>query len=591
MKISNSSQTCSHSIGKLLKFSLPSALIWTGLATAANAFDLRPIGTYQTGIFDDSGARITTYDPLSQRLFVTNDSTQRIEILDIFDPTNPYPVAANPFIDLTTLDLGLDFEVGGINSIAFKDGILAAAVESKTLQDPGRVLFFDSNGTLLNSLTVGALPDMLTFTPDGRKILVANEGEPSGDYLNDPEGSVSIIELAADIASLTDANVKTADFQLFNNIAIDDRIRIFGPNATVAQDLEPESIAVSEDGTKAWVTLQENNAIAVLDLLTGEFTDLFALGFKDYSQPQNALDPSDRDGGINFRTLQNLFGIYQPDEIASYTFGGQTFLFTANEGDSREYLFEDEAGNEIESLVEETSVGDVLLDPDLFPNAAEIQQNSNFGRLEITNTMGDTDGDGDYDELYAFGGRSFSIWDELGNLIFDSGNEFERITAELFPDYFNSNNDANQSFDNRSDNKGPEPEGITLGRILEKTYAFIGLERIGGIIAYDVTDPYNPFFVDYFNNRNFAALFNEDVFGEDEEPSREQLDAVGDLGPEGLLFIAAADSPTGRPLLAVANEVSGTTTLYSVRVPEPSSAIALAGVGALGWLSRKRKRA
>jgi hypothetical protein len=209
--------------------------------------------------------------------------------------------------------------------------------------------------------------------------------------------------------------------------------------------------------------------------------------------------------------------------------------------------------------------------------------------LEVTNTLGDTDRDGDFDALYAFGGRSFSIWDQYGKLVFDSGDAFERITAELFPEFFNSNNQQNQTFDNRSDNKGPEPEGITLAEIFGRTYAFIGLERIGGFMTYDITDPVNPFFVDYVNNRNFAVKFDLDNEG-DPDPTLEQLAAVGDLGPEGLLFISPEDSPNGRPLLVLANEVSGTTTIYQATVPEPSSVLSLLVVSCLGWLGLKRKR-
>ncbi|MCA1992997.1 MAG: choice-of-anchor I family protein [Coleofasciculus sp. S288] len=555
-------------MGRIIHSTLHSTLLLGLLATPAAAFNLKPIGTYSTGIFDDGAAKISAYDPMTQRLFVTNGSTNQINVLGLTNPTSPSLL----------FNIDLDDYGGEVNSVAFSNGLFAVAVQNTDVQAPGHVLFFEPDGKLLNSIAVGALPDALTFTPDGMKLLVANEAQPSDDYTIDPEGSVSIIDTS-------NWSVVTAGF---NGVNLSGPVRIFGPNASIAQDLEPEYIAVSDDSTTAWVTLQENNAIGILDIANGVFTDVVGLGFKDHSLPGNGLDASDRDDAINIATYPNLFGMYQPDEIAAYSVGEKTYLVTANEGDSREYVFEDETGEEQVAFIEEATVADLTLDPNAFPNAADLQADEVLGRLEVTNTLGDTDGDGDFEELYAFGGRSFSIWDEQGNLIFDSGDQFEQITAKLLPDFFNSNNSENQSFDNRSDNKGPEPEGVTLAQLFDRIYAFIGLERIGGIMAYDITDPFNPFFVDYTNNRDFSVMFDLDEEG-DPAPTPEQLAAVGDLGPEGLLFIPAEDSPNRKPLLVVANEVSGTTTIYEVKVPEPASVLGLLVFSALGGLVLKRK--
>jgi hypothetical protein len=201
------------------------------------------------------------------------------------------------------------------------------------------------------AVEVGALPDMLVFTPDGKRVLVANEGEPNDAYDVDPEGSVSIIDLPNDITKLTQANVRTATFDKFNDAELDPSIRIFGPGATVAQDLEPEYITVSKDSKTAWVALQENNAIAVLDIDSGEFTALRGLGFKDHRLPGNELDVSDRDKQINI-TNWPVFGIYQPDAIASYDYQGRTYIVTANEGDARDY----------DGFSEEFRVKDLMLD-------------------------------------------------------------------------------------------------------------------------------------------------------------------------------------------------------------------------------------
>ncbi len=490
---------------------------------------LAPLGTYETGVFDESAAEIVVHDPASQRLFVVNANAPAVEVLDISDPSNP-----SKLFEIDPVAFG-----GTANSVAIANGIVAIAIESEEKTDPGSVVFFDIDGNFLNAVTVGALPDMLTFTPDGTKVLVANEGEPNDDYTIDPEGSVSIIDLSGGVETLTQANVTTADFTAYNDqldALVASGVRIFGPNATVAQDVEPEYIAVSKDSTTAYVALQENNALAVVDIGSGTVTNILPLGYKNHAVVP--LDASDRDGAINIATYPNLFGMYQPDGIATYEAGDATYIVTANEGDSRDY----------DGFSEEARVKDLQLDPVAFPNAAALQADEVLGRLTVTTTLGDTDGDGDYDELYAFGGRSFSIWDDQGNLVFDSGDQLEQITAQLFPDDFNSDNAENDSFDNRSDNKGPEPEGVAIGEIDGRTYAFIGLERVGGVFTYDITDPANSFFVDYANNRDFAG-----------EP---EAGTAGDLGPEGLAFIPAADSPNGNSLVVVANEVSGSTTLF-----------------------------
>jgi hypothetical protein len=293
------------------------------------------------------------------------------------------------------------------------------------------------------------------------------------------------------------------------------------------------------------VTLQENNALGIIDLTTGEVTRLAGLGFKDHRAAGSGLDPSDRDaaanGGINIENWP-VFGMYQPDAIAAFKYKSETFLLTANEGDAREYLG-------APGYVEEARIGSLLLDPLVFPNAATLKMNANLGRLNVSKASGDPDRDGDYDALYAFGARSFSILTADGERVYDSGDDIERITAQAFPTFFNASN-TNNTFDDRSDNKGPEPEGVTVGKAYGRNYAFIGLERIGGVMVYEVTNPRQPEFIQYINNRNFLAPTN--------------TAAAKDLGPEGLHFISADDSPTGKPLLVVANEISGTTTVYEV---------------------------
>ncbi len=545
---------------KLIQTTVQTALMVGAAVAPATAFQLTPIGTYSTGVFGQSAAEIAAYDATTQRLFVVNGATSAIDVISISDPTQPTLFST----------ISLSAYGAGANSVAFKNGVLAAAVENIVKQDPGSVVFFNADGTFLNSVTVGALPDMLTFTPDGTKVLVANEGEPNNNYTVDPEGSVSIIDIASGVLNAT---VKTVGFTQFNNVPLDPSIRIFGPNATVAQDLEPEYITVSADSTTAWVSLQENNAIGILNLITGEFEQLVGLGFKNHSLPENGLDASDRDNAINITSYPNLFGMYQPDAIASYTVNGKTYIVAANEGDARDYA----------GFSEEVRVNSLRLDPVAFPNAAALQRNANLGRLTVTNTLGDANGDGLFEELYVFGGRSFSILDAEGKIIFDSGSEFERIIAERVPNFFNANNTVND-FDTRSDNKGPEPEGVAIGQVAGRTLAFIGLERIGGIMLYDITDPFEPFFLDYVNNRDFSVVFNS------AGPTPAQLTAIGDLGVEGLLFISAKDSPNGIDLLVTTNEVSGTTTIYTVAVPEPTTVLGVLLFGPIAVKLRRRQQ-
>jgi hypothetical protein len=372
---------------------------------------------------------------------------------------------------------------------------------------------------------------MLAFTPNGRKLLVANEGEPNDAYTIDPEGSISIIDVTGGAAQVTQDDVTTASFSGFSRDTIDPSIRIFGANnPTVAQDLEPEYLTISHDSRTAWVTLQENNAVAVLDINAGVFTKLAALGFKDHRLPGDGLDASDRDGAINIANWP-VFGMYLPDAIDSFRVGGTTYLITANEGDSRAFS----------GLNEEARVGDagIVLDPSAFPDAAALKMSRNLGRLRITNTKGDTDGDGDFDELYAFGARSFSVWTVDGERLFDSGDDFEQITAAALPAVFNDSGD--NLFDSRSDDKGPEPEGVVVGKAFGRQYAFVVMERVGGVMAYDVSNPRQPRFVQYINTRD-----------------------TGDRAPEGIFFIKAEDSPTGAPLLVVSHEISGSTRLFEI---------------------------
>lgn len=937
--------------------------------SAQSDLHLSYLSTYRTNVFDESAAGTVAYDAGTTRLYFTNAATNVVAILDISDPAIP-----TKFGEINITPYG-----GTVASLAVKNGLVAVTVEGTPKTQAGKVVFFNTDGIFQREVTVGALPNAVVFTSDGKKALTANEGEPNDDYSIDPEGSVSILDISNGLGSVT---VMTIGFTDYNNkkASLQNKgIRIYGPDASVAQDLEPEDITLNADNSLAYVSLQENNALAIINVVIGRVLDIVPLGYKDHQKgapvltqlkinelvdlpelgtpvygggqapvklggfsglyfdakesddknyvlytvpdrgpndepvlvnnvtqetfqdlrpfklpdyqgrivkmtvnleegsvkldtqilltrqdgttpitgrgnvigydevpvtytdtatiynnpdftlvsgdakyhelpydpfggdfegivrdtagnfwlcdeyrpalykfgangtlierfvpegtselgivalepgfygaetlpgvygkrwsnrgfeaiaydadsnviygfiqsplfnPDNTtqnlsdvirilgvdaatgtpvseyvyllernrdpglavsrvdkigdatytgngkflilerdssvpgqgmgkkyifeidlkgasnilgtpislrdtisdfdktleqmsadellsegivavhktkvlnlpsigyqagdkaegltvlpagalavindndfgiagagisddivlgvihfaenygLDASDRDDGINI-VPQPVLGAYMPDGIATYQLNGTTYLVSANEGDARDY----------DVLSEASRVNSLTLDTTAFPNAAELKMNEILGRLNVSNIQGDLDGDGDFDQLYSFGGRSFSIWDALGNLVFDSGDDFEQLFAERYLPYFNFSNDDN-AFDSRSDNRGAEPTAVVVAEIDGTPYAFIGLERMGGAMIYNVSNPKAPVFVDYINHRDFAA----DV----ETPE------AGDLGLESLVFISKENSPGGKALLVLSNEVSGTVSLFTI---------------------------
>jgi len=458
-------------------------------------------------IGDIGAAEISTYDPATKRLFVVNNGTvNKIDVIDFANPSAP--------VILTSIQLA---PYGGfVNSLDVHNGRLAAAIEATDKQAAGKVVVFNTSTYAEEKvISVGSLPDMITYSPDGKYILTANEGEPSADYTNDPLGTVSIITVDNNYAVV---NVDFSAFAASQATLQAAGLRIFGVGNNFAKDIEPEYITVSEDSKTAWITLQENNAIAKIDIVAKNVTAIFPLGFKNYNLDENKMDLSDLDGGISFASKWNVKGMYQPDAIAVYPGGTIPLLFTANEGDAREYT----------ALTEAKRVKSITLDPTAFPNGAALKADAQLGRLNITTTKGDTDGDGDFDELYSFGARSFSIWNgNTGALEFDSKNDLDvRVnTAGLYDD-------------TRSDDKGCEPEGLTIGKSGNKTLLFVGMERVDAVAIYDISNPTAPVFI--------------------------KMLPCGDA-PEGVLFIPQNESPTGRSLLVVSSENDGVVKVYTTK--------------------------
>lgn len=521
----------------------PTCLLTIGLCTVIAATNcaqakvsLHPLWVNNAGGLER--AEIVVYDSAAQEFLVGNGPERCIMRLDA----------------LTGKEVGR-LEVsrwGDPTSVAASHSLIAVAVVAPRKTDAGHVVLFrrptgDTENSQVAALVavvrVSALPDMVTFTPDGRYLLSANEGEPSDDYQVDPEGSISVIDIGR---GAEHAVALTADFLRFNperETLEQLGVRISAPNkrtddgrATVAQDLEPEYIAVAPDGRTAWVTLQENNALAIVDIRSASVLDVVALGLKDHSQAGNGFDASDRDGGIHIRRWP-VFGMYQPDGIAVFDAHGETYLATANEGDTRDY-----PGHS-----DEARVTNLRLDESLLHHDAKLQNDDRLGRLKVSGVGGDTDGDGDVDRLLVFGGRSLALWTTDGQLVNDSGDALEQYVAQHFPERFNINEDGQDKLDARSPDKGSEPEGVVVGRIGESTYAFVGSERTSAIAVFDVTVPAEAKLIDVVP----LTLDAKSVGG-------------SHIAPEGLAFVPAERSPTGEPLLAVSCEVTGTTILFRV---------------------------
>lgn len=498
--------------------------------------ELQHLGSYAINIAGSS-AEIVSYDSSSNRLFVVNSLKNKMHILDF---SNPASLSEIKVVDMAAYG-------GGINSVAVRNGIVAIAVEDTVKTDSGKVVFLDASGTFLKQVKTGALPDMITFTPDGKYVLTANEGEPNPTYTIDPEGTVTVVDISNGV---TNAVATTVRFTAYNGneAALKaNGIRIYGPGANAAKDFEPEYITVSKNSDIAWITLQENNAVAVLDIVNKTITGLMPLNTTDHSKAGYALDASDNNGEVLIANWP-VKGMHLPDAIANYSIGNTTYLVTANEGDARDYS----------AYSEEVRVGSgsYILDPVKFPQADLLKASHNLGRLNAVKNMGDTDNDGDFDEIYVLGSRSFTIWNATtGAKVSDVGQDLEQIIL-ADPKYgklFNASNDGNAA-KNRSDNKGPEPEGVALGSINDTMYAFVALERIGGVMVYNISNPASPVFVQYINTRDTATF-------------------AGDNGAEGIVFLHSKANKQGKHYVITANEISGTLAVFEVKAYKPTTGI------------------
>ena len=502
-----------------------------GYYDATGSLQLELTGRYNSGAMNADGGslEIVAYNPANGYAYAVSGVKGTLIAVDLNGSLDGDKAVTLTGTEYDVKELVDGFEYGDMTSVAVSPdrSRLAVAIQAENYADNGVVALFacstDGSLELLSVVSVGVQPDMLTFADNGT-ILTADEGEPrDGSDAADPKGSVTIIII--DGAGSMNANSVYFDkFDAKREELISAGVLV-QKNRQPSVDFEPEYIAVA--GNNAYVSLQEANAIAVLNISSGEFTNIYPLGFQNFGETKIDLE---KNGTIELKNYENVYGIKMPDGISAAVIGGKTYVFTANEGDSRA----DWPGLDNEYEDKTSPTGNVTLDSKV-----------------VWFNAGMWDGL-DSDKDYIFGGRSFSIYEAAADglkLVFDSGSEFEEVTAEKLPDYFNASNDKT-SPDNRSGKKGPEPESVVTGTVGKKTYAFIAIERIGGVMVYDITDPANAAFVNYINSREFD-------------------DAIkGDVSPEGLCFVPASDSKSGNALLLTACEVSGTLTVYDCRYVE-----------------------
>lgn len=534
-----------------------------GYENGTAALNLTQIARYSAGQYNVDGGvmEIVAYNQATEWAYAINGQSGKLAAIPLAGLTAGAHVEAltGTEIDVKALVEAEDstFQYGDMTSVAISPDstTLAAALQAQGSNDAGRVALFtceeDGSLTLEALVETGAQPDMVTFAGDG-VVLTADEGEPRegyGENIADPKGSVTVVDVEAQESTVVDFSA----FDSQRDQLAEDGI-VLKKGSAPSVDLEPEYIAVS--GGKAYVTLQENNAIAVLDIESQAFEGVYSAGFEDHST--TAIDLDKKDDAYDPQTYESLLGIRMPDGIAAFTVEGATYLVTANEGDAREWGDEDQGTFYLSE--DERDFGEEGVTS---PTGAITAENSGLEGKVVFFKTEDFDGL-DPEKDYVFGGRSFTVFQATENgleEVFTSGDDFEALTAQYVPEYFNASND-NAVLDDRSGKKGPEAESVTVGTVDGKTYAFVALERTGGVMAYDVTDPEAITFVNYVNTRDFGTTVEGSEEYEDGE--LDKWVTGGDVAPEGLLFLDAASSPNGEPLLLAACEVSGTVAVYQL---------------------------
>lgn len=548
----------------VLIFSMLLSAVPLFASAAAERPTMHKIASYESGEYNVDGGvmEIIAYNKTNGFAYSVNGQSGVLTSIDlsVLEGNGTGINLSGNDIDVKSLveDADPSFTYGDMTSVTVsQDGtLLALAIQAEAYNAPGRIAVFrcglDGDLSLVSLMECGVQPDMIVFA-DADTVLTANEGEPRegyGEGLDDPAGSVTIARI--DTKETVNVGFEAFDTEEKRNELISRNVIIMKDRLPSA-DFEPEYIAVS--GDRAYVTLQEANAIAVLDIQNQEFEDIFSAGFEDYSVIPVDIDK--KDDAYSPALYDSLRGIRMPDGIAVFEIDGTDYLITANEGDAREWG-DEEAGTFYISEDERD-----FADGDSSPTGRVTAENSQLGGKVVFFASGDFDGL-DEDTDYIFGGRSFTVYAVTASGIMEvatSGCDLEALTAQLYPEFYNASND-NAVLDDRSGKKGPEAESVATGVIDGRTYAFTALERTGGVMMYDVSVPESPVFADYINTRDFRSIV--DGSQEYDDGDLDKWVTGGDVAPEGLAFISAQDSPTSRAILLVANEVSGTVSVYEI---------------------------
>ncbi len=556
-----------------------------------SAVTLMRLSRYSSGQFGVGAAASVAYYGGNRTALIANRHSNRVEVVSLTNPSTPQMTAQiDASADAASV---LGRAMGAVAAVAAYDDVdatmdrdrIAVTVMGAGRADNGAVVIYKAaDRSRVTVLQTGVGPEAVSFSQDGRFVITADKGAPAPDYSVDPEGSISVVDLTpTPVAPATTAPpaISVLDFRAFNlsgitpipatsrEAEIQPDVRFTNRSgATRAQDFDPGSVTTAVNA-RAYISLQQNNAIATVALAPARIETIVGLGSKDFNTSTSGMDASDQDA-VDAITPRPVRGFRQPGTLVAFRNTDEVLLLTANTG----------APRTLPGFDETTRAATLLLDPVVFPTAAELQQNANLGRLIVSAAEGNAPATGtgtstvpqdpDLETIFTFGARSFSIVRTTGFPIFDSGNDFERITLERLGTNFNSAADANGTGDTRSDDQGPAPRGAAIGQIDGAAFAFIGLSEAGGIMVYAMDRTLRSArFLEYKTERDFTVTASNPDGNADGAPDTNL--AVGDLGPAQMIFVPISASPTTDSLLIVGNAVSGTTTIYAVKpvVPAP----------------------
>ncbi len=533
-----------------------SALITAGqLPALANEATVKVTEIASISSGDGEGSsEIAAFHASSKRIFATNGVKNAIDIFDISDVANPKKVGSvslTPYgNDVTSVAAGRDVVVA---VVPVTETFSASGVPTTS---NGKMVVFDTNGKVLSSPDIlGVLPDSVTFAPNGTTALVAIEAQPvcakdnlataekeNLDYTkaSDPVGGVSVVDLsnpAAPVIRFAGFDQFTVEQMRAKGIALSSVVN------NVSKDFEPEFVTAT-DNNYAYVTIQEANAIGKLNIKSATFEEI-TRAFESRVD-KVARDTSDKDSGAGPRTYRNVVGASQPDAIAGFQWGAGHYFLTANEGDAREYT----------CLNDDLRAAALKVDTRRFPEWSTWLGTAALGRAKINPNIGDVDGDGDIDTIHLRGSNSMTMY-RNGLVIWDSGSLLDQIQTQAFGvaningshSYSSDKSTMNYVGQDRSDDKGAEPEGVALGMVGDRRIAILGLERMTALAIFDITQPRMPVFQEWLQMLPTKATPAKDVKY---------------WSPEGIVFVPADKSPSGKALIITSYELSGSLSIHEI---------------------------